>query len=275
MKLSYVLANLKLVERNRDWLAADIPASEKARYYPAMARSYYGLSRGESSVKYLGAPFVFDNPATPLNLQTYPYELTRKIRTVVGDPATILDIGGNIGQFTRTAKYLWPRAEVDVFEPNPAAFELMEQNTRHLPGVRRHHFAIGEAGTAEFYFEPGRSGTGSFLRENVGALDAVEQISVTVTDAPASVTGRDEYDLVKIDVEGHEMDVIERLAGVRCRCLYLEGSLGRSKPYSHDELFARIADSFGSFEIAYFSEVEPSMLTFEATLRFDDRTAQD
>ena len=273
MKLSYVLANLKLVERNRDWWSADISLREKLRYYPAIVGSYVRLTRGGgSTVQYLGQPFEFDNPATPLNLQAYPYELTGKIQQAIGVPSSILDIGANIGQFSRTASYLWPDAVIDSFEPNPAAFEMLERNTAGVSGIRRFNMAIGDGGTTDFHFERGRTGTGSFLADNVAALHDSESvtISVAVTDSPARETGRDHYDLVKIDVEGYELHVIERLAGVTCRCLYLEGSLGRTKTYSHDQLFARIAETFGPFEIAYLSEVVPSMGTFEATLLFGD-----
>lgn len=271
MELAYVLANLKLVERNRDWLKADIPWSEKLRYYPAMVRSYARIVRGgPSTVDYLGAPFAFDNPATPLNLQTYPSELTRKIKPAIDQPKRILDVGGNIGQFSRTAHYLWPDAEIDVFEPNPDAFALLQKNTAGISQITCHNMAIGPLETKSFFFEKGRTGTGSFLEANVGALETTTAITVEVTDDPTSVTGHDAYDLIKVDVEGYEMTVIEHLGAVRCDCLYLEGSLGRSKTYTHDQLFQQIVDSFGSFELTYLSEVVPTMGTFEATMRFPD-----
>jgi FkbM family methyltransferase len=276
MKLGYVLANLKLVERNRDWLRGEIPFGEKLRYYPAMARSMARAARGGPGiVNYLGAPFAFDNPATPLNLQAYPYEITHKVRSGIPNPTTVLDIGGNIGQFSRTAHFFWPDAEIDVFEPNPVPFGLLQKNTEHIPQISLFNFAIGSAGKQDFYYENGRSGTGSFLEDNVAALNSTESIVVDVTDDPARITGRSFYDLIKIDVEGYEMTVIENLAGIRCSCLYLEGSLGRQKNYSHDQLFAQIARTFGPYEITYLSEVVPTMGTFEATLRFEPNTVAE
>ncbi len=276
MKLGYMVANLKLVERNRDWLRGNIPFGEKLRYYPAMAHSLARMARGGPRiVNYLGEPFAFDNPATPLNLQVYPYELTHKVLSAIPQPDTVLDIGGNIGQFSRTAHYLWPDAVIDVFEPNPAPFALLEQNTAHIPAISLFNLAIGSTGRKDFYFERGRSGTGSFIEGNVAALDSTESIVVDVTADPGRITGRDFYDLIKIDVEGYEMNVIENLAGVGCTCLYLEGSLGRLKNYSHDQLFAQIARTFGPYEITYLSEVVPTMGTFEATLRFTPERSTD
>lgn len=130
MKLSYALQNLKLYERNREWLAAPISFTSKIAYYPAIAASYLRLGLHHSkSIRYLGSVFHYDNPATPLNLQNYPYEVGHKLLShMTSMPSSVLDIGANLGQFSVTLAHLCPEAQIDAFEPNPAVWAILTQN---------------------------------------------------------------------------------------------------------------------------------------------------
>ncbi len=61
-------------------------------------------------------------------------------------PATVLDIGGNLGQFSVTMKHvLGPDAQIDIFEPNGKVFPLLEDNIANLENVRAFNYGLGEA----------------------------------------------------------------------------------------------------------------------------------
>lgn len=257
MKLSYILDNLHLVSRNKAWLSSDLPLTMKLFYYPRIVLSYLELLMlRKKSIRYLDTDFNFDNPATPLNLQTYPKEVKDMLDYLKSSPRHILSIGGNIGQFSITTSYFKPKVNIDVFEPNPEVFELLRSNTKGKRKIRIYRYALARGKSLPFYFEPGRSGAGSFVAANSSdRADRLKQIKVECTDNIASITGRRSYDLVKIDVEGYELHVLEIIKNIDFRYLFIELSgVARSKDYLHSEIMQLMKKEWGDFDILSVTE---------------------
>jgi FkbM family methyltransferase len=271
MDLKHAISNLHPVARNTSWLASNLTAREKLRYYPALVRALLNRDADVRTVDYCGQQFVYDNVATPLNLQSYPYEVGTLIgRHLAVPPRRILDIGGNIGQFSVTAHRFWPDAVIDVLEPNPAAFDLLAVNTGDIDNIYTFCAGIGDGGPLKFWFEEGRSATGSFDRRNIDALGSnIQEIEVETVDDVTDLTDCDTYDLFKIDVEGFEVEAMKHLGNITARFLFVEGSSDRARSYSHSEFWAQIAETFGPFDMLHVTEVQPDHPTFEALLEFD------
>jgi FkbM family methyltransferase len=268
LSLAHYARNLKLLERNREWWqAGSVTPGEKAAYYGSLVRTY--ATRGKV-IRYLGNDLHFDNPATPLNLQNYPYEITRKVlRNMAITPTTVLDIGANLGQFSLTTRHvLGAGVAIDAFEPNPFVFDFLRRNTRGVDGVTIHNYGVGaEDGESEIHFDPSRTGIGSIIKANAG--EPTESAVITITGDVAAVTGRSDYDLVKVDVEGYEFHTLEGLAGITPRYLFLEVSgLGREKDYRHSELFARIRQQWGEFDLSYIGAYGDRGDTFDVLVEF-------
>jgi FkbM family methyltransferase len=235
-----MLKNLHFIDRNLAWLKSELPTSMKFSYYPNIIFSYarYFVSKNKH-IKYLGRLFQFDNIATPLNLQAYPGDIKQGvINNISIKPKYILDIGGNIGQFAITTKYFLPNARIDIFEPNPEVYSILEKNTKEIKGLNIFNLAISKGDNIEFYFEPNRSATGSFLFENASDNQSrLKKILVKCTSDIQKETGRSHYDLVKIDVEGFEYDVIKLMKNMSFKYLFIEFSgVARTKKYSHSQL---------------------------------------
>jgi FkbM family methyltransferase len=268
LSLAHYARNLKLIERNREWWrAGSVTPGEKAAYYGSLVRTY--ASRGKV-IRYLGNDLHFDNPATPLNLQNYPYEITRKVLgNMAVEPATVLDIGANLGQFSLTTRHVLGGAvRIDAFEPNPFVFEFLRKNTAGVDGITIHNYGVGASdGESRIHFDPSRTGIGSIIKENAG--EPTESATITVTGNAAAVTGRKDYDLVKVDVEGYEFHALEGLSGITPRYLFLEVSgLGRAKDYKHSELFGRIRDQWGEFDLSYLGGYGDKGDTFDVLVEF-------
>jgi FkbM family methyltransferase len=271
VNLAYIAKNLKLVERNREWWASPLTTWDKIGYYPSLVMAYVRLfARNRKGVRYLWRAFYYDNPATPLNLQNYPYELGIKIlgnMNVV--PRKALDVGANIGQFACTLAYLVPRCEIDCLEPNPNLFTTLNKN---LPETARiFGWALGpERGEEKMYFEPNRSGVGSFLKNNAGTPGRIEEVTVQVEDDAARVTGCVVYDLVKVDVEGFELDAVRALKNIKTKYLYMEVSGGgRDKRYTDAQLYSEVSKVLGDFCVVYSSGVSSAdNPTYELLLEF-------
>jgi FkbM family methyltransferase len=138
-------------------------------------------------------------------------------RTLVEGATTVFDIGANVGLFTYVAACRAPQARVLAYEPNPDLAVLIERNLARngwapRAAVRREGVSA-HSGVMAFYmhaidvessFEPGRaprSGTASTMNVSVVALDDVFE-SESIDPATA---------VLKIDVEGHEMRVLDGL----------------------------------------------------------------
>jgi FkbM family methyltransferase len=121
----------------------------------------------------------------------------------------IIDCGANIGLASLYFAIRYPGARITAYEPEPAAFALLEKNTAKLAGVVCKNVALGKAdGLIEFYVVasiPGELRV-SGLRERLpsGESIAVECVRLSSVLPP-------HVDLLKMDVEGMEWDVLDDL----------------------------------------------------------------
>ena len=124
----------------------------------------------------------------------------------------VIDIGGNRGVY---AYRLWGlKATVEVFEPNPVCFRVLETWAAGKPGVHLHSVALSnQSGSANLHIPIDGSGVehdASASIEQSGFTKARDQlVSLQTLDSFQF----DNVALIKIDVEGHEYSVIEGAVG--------------------------------------------------------------
>ena len=147
-------------------------------------------------------------------------------------PATVIDVGANVGQFSRASLGRWPTSRVIAFEPLPSAAEPLR---RMLAAMGRRHavhqLALG-AKTGESLFRQHRYSLSSSVlavaERSRGHHWADEKASITVpmarlddvlTDVPL-----DRPLVIKIDVQGYEMEVLAGATAVldNADCLVVE-----------------------------------------------------
>ena len=123
--------------------------------------------------------------------------------------ATIIDVGANIGVTTVAAARKLPEGKVIAIEPSPLAFECLEKTIykNNLSNVTLLNIGAGES--------PGEIGfvESEFLAGSYVALDAREpnstKIKVKTLDMIVEQQNIAGVDLIKIDVEGFELDVLQ------------------------------------------------------------------
>ena len=119
--------------------------------------------------------------------------------------AVVFDVGANVGHWSQGALALFPGARIHAFEPLPGAFAQLSR----IAGITAHQLALGaEPGTATLHFDPDTTVLSSLHdRAGMGLAQTVD-VEVLPLDAFADAHGIDHIDFLKIDVEGHEKDVI-------------------------------------------------------------------
>lgn len=132
--------------------------------------------------------------------------------------AVVFDVGANVGQFAESLIAHQPFADLHVFEPIPEALETLRRNLAGIDGIRFNGFALGNAaGCRDFVvrrFDEASSflDLGQRLREGVYGLDFGAERTITVEmrrlDNYVRESGVGAIDLLKLDVQGYELEVL-------------------------------------------------------------------
>jgi FkbM family methyltransferase len=118
-------------------------------------------------------------------------------------PRTILDLGSHMGASLLFWHERFPQARIVGVEPDPTTFDRLRRNVGALAGVELRQAAVaGRAGTVRFF--PAQQGWVSSVR---GTGDPIVVESTTLADLIADLG---QVDLLKIDIEGAEVDVVEQ-----------------------------------------------------------------
>jgi FkbM family methyltransferase len=132
-----------------------------------------------------------------------------------GRSATILDVGANQGQFLQEIVRQFGESHYSVhcFEPGTGAFHSLSEAFHSKAHITLNNKAVSSTcGTATLWFDEQGSAGASFCKRDLSHIDRAfcseESVATTTIDAYCQASGIDFVDLLKIDVEGHELDVL-------------------------------------------------------------------
>lgn len=133
------------------------------------------------------------------------------IRTILRPGQTAVDVGANLGYFTAVlAQCVGPAGRVWSFEPVPETYELLTlcASLNDYAQVTPIRAALGAAeGEIEITYDRRHSGIATMHPDHVaGDTQRVEIRSLDTLVSNGEVHRRP--DLIKVDVEGHELDVL-------------------------------------------------------------------
>lgn len=165
----------------------------------------------------------------------------------------VIDVGANIGYFSlELARTIGTRGAVHAFEPNPVTFHRLCENIRAngFPNVHCHPVALGSQRTSVELFQefPYRSADASLRHRGraQGSCVTVHQERLDDFCTSRAISP----DLIKVDVEGAEMDVLRgavRLIELTRPILMIEHNAAAARLFGYEtkEMFRWLRDAFG------------------------------
>lgn len=140
----------------------------------------------------------------------------------------LLDVGANIGYVTACFLTRTPKSTAICIEPQPGIVDLLRANMAQF-GSRAHinQVALSDrSGELRFHVDPKNRGASPLSEEG--------EISVPAVKAGELLAEIERVDLIKIDVEGHELTVFsamqEDLRRLRPRAILFEDQTGEAGP---------------------------------------------
>lgn len=132
-------------------------------------------------------------------------------------PLCVFDVGANKGQFlTMIVQGLRVGAtpfSAHAFEPSRPTYEFLRANLEGHPNLALNNFGLGEHdGELDLFYDEVGSGLASLSRRRLDfrGIDFKhsERVSIKVLDDYCREREIQSIDLLKLDVEGHELDVL-------------------------------------------------------------------
>lgn len=175
---------------------------------------------------------------------------------------TVYDLGANVGTWSQLAKAVIPDCSIHAFEPIPIYQDKYVMSIKSLSDVILHKVGVGSenkkekfnfSGHSSSFLEisenllkmfPNEKKTGEFMVDMVRLDDYVAQKAIPMPD------------LMKLDVEGYELEVLKNAIECMKHCRYiilevsfLERHIGQ--PLFHDVIHFMGQQNYGVYSFPY------------------------
>lgn len=133
------------------------------------------------------------------------------LRTILPNCRIVFDVGAHHGNWAAYALSINPALELHCFEPSPTTFTTLQQRV-FPPTVHRVNIGLSDQqGIAELHVFPDEPMMNSvYGRTGIAiASTSTETITLDALDRYCASAGIERIDLLKMDVEGHELSVLQ------------------------------------------------------------------
>ncbi len=139
----------------------------------------------------------------------------RQIHAKTKQPLCVFDVGANKGQFLNliTDGLQDIPFYVHAFEPSQHTYSILSENVLRHSNVLLNNFGLGkEQGEFELFYNKAGSGLASLSKRRLDHFgidfNHSEKVKIETLDEYCSSQSIPNIDLLKLDVEGHELDVL-------------------------------------------------------------------
>jgi FkbM family methyltransferase len=124
----------------------------------------------------------------------------------------VFDVGANTGQTLKGLLRYAPDAEIHSFEPTDSAFARLQAAYGNRPNVHLHNMALGSRGDTMAMQVRTDSELNTLVAAAPGENARTQPVEVSTVDAMLAANNISHIDLLKIDVQGWEMEVVRGAA---------------------------------------------------------------
>jgi len=126
----------------------------------------------------------------------------------------VFDVGANVGEFARVILQIQPDSELHCFEPSPFSFEALKQALPENPNLFLNPLALGnERGQGSLFSQAPGSTLSSLYNRRLDHFNIVfseeKTVKIETLDQYCKEKSVSKIDLLKINVEGHELSVLQ------------------------------------------------------------------
>ena len=135
------------------------------------------------------------------------------------DAGVVIDVGANVGDYSRKVREANSRVRIYAFEPHPATYQKLKKNTTDLR-IDAINAGVGSSSGALSlydYAEEDASSHASLYQEVIEKIHkgkaASHEVEITTLDEFAEKYEIGRIHLLKIDTEGNELEVLKGFKG--------------------------------------------------------------
>lgn len=203
------------------------------------------------SFQYRGMKFkVTDFISVAWQLKEFFDDGRLEFRTNSANPV-ILDCGANVGVSVIYFKRLYPQARIIAFEPDPKVYGCLNENLKNnnISGVELVNKAVWNSNDGVSFGSEGADGGSVYFEGNKIALPSVRLKEILAVE--------NKIDLLKMDIEGAEVDVLKDCGSElkKVKYLFVEYHSWLSSEQRLDELLSLLRENGFRYYIHAIGEV--------------------
>lgn len=151
----------------------------------------------------------------------------------------IIHVGGHFGKEVNIYNRLYPNVKVQIFEPHPFTFQILEHNVAIYPNTKCHNVALGSTkGKMNMYVETMNQGqSNSLLKPKKHTIqyphitfNTIVEVEVNTLDSYNLDTT---YNFLAMDVQGYELEVLKGSTETLKNINYLMTEVNREELYEN------------------------------------------
>ncbi len=228
------------------------------KYFILLSRPFKKFKLGDDFANLYGERVYYDSPFGIAGYQSILARHQYLIKLAeIKNLSTVIDVGANVGFFSKLIRELYPHAAIYSIEPVPETYKCLELNFRDDKKTKTINLALSDKeGMAKMSFNPNQSSVSHF--DNKGKIEVV----VGTLDNFIVKNNVKSVDLLKIDVEGFEHLVLKGAIKTlpKTKYLFIEITVEDNKNYTMSSLMSQLYSPEFNFQIVGFRNYDDTSI---------------
>ncbi len=167
----------------------------------------------------------------------------------------IVDIGANVGCFSKLARSIYPDATIHAIEPVEQTYRALQQNFSSDSNTKTHNCAISDTTTTVTMLHDNQHNELSRIDTN-----GDHQVQATTLDSFTTENNITRIHLLKIDTESHELQILKKATSTLKNTQYLliEITVNKNNNYTFSELIKELCTDEYNFQLIRLRAVPSS-----------------